>query len=75
MHTDYMTIHMALNAHNLYGQTLSSFGPAAAQYKTSGFRRHPNQKAMGSFSFGICFIGQSLFHIQTPISNKAMRKS
>jgi hypothetical protein len=40
----------------------SSFGSSAAQNLPAGFRSHSDKKTVGSFSFGICFIGQSLFH-------------
>jgi hypothetical protein len=40
----------------------SSLGSSAAQNLSAGFRSHPDKKAMGPLSFGICLIGQSLFH-------------
>jgi len=47
----------------LNGQTLSAFGPAAAQYLAAVFGCHAYQKAVNSLSFKIGFIGQSLFHV------------
>jgi len=52
---------------NLYGKTFSAFGAAAAQYPSAIFCSHADKKAVGSLSFSIRFIGQSLFHQLKPL--------
>jgi len=50
----------------LNGETLSSFGPPAAQDTPAALGGHAHKKAVGSLSLRVAECGQVLFHLSIP---------